>query len=100
MNTKKNKISFYQVSCHIELTYKGTSKPRAMKYGMKQVKVLGLDVSDIRVHKDYDDPSQFEISVTLEGTKEGKSSQKVIEDIISKCQKAKLQLESVNAYDR
>ena len=100
MNTKKTRKTFYQVNCNLDLTYKGTSKPRAMQYGMKQVKVLGLEVSDIRVETDYDNTSQFEISITLEGSKEGTSSQKVIEDIINKCQKAKLQLQSVNAYDR
>ena len=99
MNTKKNKTTFYDVSCSLGLKYKGTSKPRAMKYGMKQVKVLGLDVQNISVSEDYDNRSQLEISIRLDGVKKGTSSQKVIEGIITICQKAKLQLEDVNAYD-
>tara|TARA_B100000809_G_C15033142_1_gene492731 strand:+ start:295 stop:624 length:330 start_codon:yes stop_codon:yes gene_type:complete len=105
INVLKEKINMakkdrrFTVSCDIETTSNGSNKRDAINNGVKSIKGLGLEATQINAREDYDNRSQLKVEITLEGSKTATGTQSIIEEIISTCEKLDIELTRIQCYE-
>jgi len=94
-----NKDRRFTVSCDVETKYSGNSQREAIDAGIKSIKELGLEATQINAREDYDNRSQIIVEITLEGSKSCEGTQPIIDEILSKCKQLKIELGRIQCYE-
>jgi len=94
-----NKNRRFTVSCDVQTKYSGSSQREAIDAGVKSIKELGLEATQINAREDYDNRSQILVEITLEGSKSCEGTQSIIDEIISKCKQLDIELNRIQCYE-